>query len=193
MPKSGARRRTEPDLDSPRDTKKLQFSFGDRTGIRRARDSSDPAGQNAQDPGPMRRFARHPSVEHDADNARGICDMTDVIDMGVVQELIELCDDGDPELLLDLVEMFLEDAPNRVRSILEAARSADLEEVERAAHSLKGSAGNLGAKQLQDVAELLQVAGRKADAASIDRLLEPLETCFRDADVALRELVSQYQ
>ena len=75
--------------------------------------------------------------------------MSGVLDMEVVEELLSITGEADPELLLDLIGMFLEDAPNKVRIITEGVESGDLEAVGAAAHSLKGSAGNLGMKNIQ--------------------------------------------
>jgi hypothetical protein len=37
--------------------------------------------------------------------------MDTVLDMSVVEELLSFADDGDPELVLDLIQMFLDDGP----------------------------------------------------------------------------------
>ena len=123
--------------------------------------------------------------------------MTDgVINMSVVAELLDLCDDGDTELIVDLIEMFLEDGPDRVREVREGLETEDWERVERAAHSLKGSSGNLGASKVQDVSEALQLASRldiqTPDAKRIRQLSEELRKNYDDADRALRELLAQY-
>ena len=86
--------------------------------------------------------------------------MAEIVSAEVIEELLSLSDDGDPELLLDLIEMFLEDAPARIASIESALQSTDFGGIERAAHSLKGSAGNLGAVLLQADCETMQNAGR---------------------------------
>lgn len=118
--------------------------------------------------------------------------MNGQIDMSVVQELLDLSDDGDPELLIDLIQMFLEDGPSRVQSILEGLAEGDLEKVERAAHSLKGSAGNLGARKVQDIAEQLQVSSRQGDADVVKGQVESLPQAFAAAEQDFRELLEQY-
>lgn len=114
-----------------------------------------------------------------------------VIDMSVVDELVEL-GDNDPVLLIDLINMFLEDAPQRRIAIVDGARSGDLEAVERAAHSLKGSSGNLGAVRVQDVAESLQVAGRSRDQASVDGLVDSLVSSLDAAEAELRRILASH-
>ncbi|MBW2000023.1 MAG: PAS domain S-box protein, partial [Deltaproteobacteria bacterium] len=57
--------------------------------------------------------------------------------------------DGDRELLKEIIEMFLEEHLNDVERLWEGVKSSNAHEVERAAHSLKGSVGSLGAKRAQ--------------------------------------------
>lgn len=118
--------------------------------------------------------------------------MTDsVIDMSVVQELLDVCDD-DPELLVDLIRIFLEDAPEKVRTIVTGLDTGDLEAVCQAAHSLKGSAGNLGATEVQRLSEELQLASRAADRGTVAELVPPLQQHYAVAEQALRDLLSRH-
>jgi HPt (histidine-containing phosphotransfer) domain-containing protein len=119
--------------------------------------------------------------------------MTDtIIDMQVIQELLEIAGDDDPELLLDLIDIFLADGPTKVDRILHGLEDGDLQEIASAAHALKGSSGNLGANQLMDVSEALQTAGRTADADSVQRLVPELQVAYDAVDGALRELRARY-
>lgn len=118
--------------------------------------------------------------------------MTNVLDMTVVDELIALCDDGDPELLIDLIGMFLDDAPSKIASVLEGLRTCDLARVERAAHSLKGSSGNLGARQLQDACEQLQLLSHRGDLDGVRKAASQLLPVFGEVQHALLQLRRQF-
>ena len=118
--------------------------------------------------------------------------MQDVLDMAVVDELLSLSDDGDPELLLDLILLFLQDGPVRVESLLQGLAARDFDKMERAAHSLKGSSGNLGARGLQHTCEQLQLATRGHDLATTQQLCPQLRTQFAAACAALRALQQHY-
>jgi len=118
--------------------------------------------------------------------------MTDVINMDVVEELLSLTGEGDPELLVDLIQMYLEDAPHKLNEINAGLADQDWERVERAAHSLKGSAGNLGAIFVQEDCEILQVASRKQELASMTQGVQQLQDHFKDAQAALEKLLEQY-
>jgi len=112
--------------------------------------------------------------------------------MTVVDELIALCEDGDPELLVDLIGMFLDDTPNKIASVLEGMRTGDLSKVERAAHALKGSSGNLGARQLQDACEQLQLQSHRGDLDGVRRTASQLATVFGEVQRALLQLRGRF-
>ncbi|MCR9244506.1 MAG: Hpt domain-containing protein [bacterium] len=118
--------------------------------------------------------------------------MDNVLDMSIVEELLSFADDGDPELLVDLIQMFLEDGPSKVRSITEGLEEGDFEKVERAAHSLKGTSGNLGAKFLQDSCEAMQLASRNQEMENVRTLTPQIVTNYHDAELALQKLLNSY-
>jgi HPt (histidine-containing phosphotransfer) domain-containing protein len=119
--------------------------------------------------------------------------MQQVLDMSVVEELLSISDDGDPELLLDLIQMFLDDGPAKLAAVDEGLAAGDFEKAERAAHSLKGSSGNLGAKLLQNACEQMQIATRFHRLEESRRLAPVMQQSFREAEAALRKLLATYQ
>jgi HPt (histidine-containing phosphotransfer) domain-containing protein len=118
--------------------------------------------------------------------------MDQVLDMEVVEELLALTGDSDPELLLDLINMFLEDAPTKLEAMNEGLANGDLEQVAHAAHSLKGSAGNLGIRMVQADCDTLQIAGRKNQVDIVRRVVPQLEENFSQAIAALEDLQGRY-
>lgn len=64
--------------------------------------------------------------------------------------------EGDEELLQDMVEIFLEDFPNQMNDIGVAIDTNDAEKLVNAAHALKGSVGNFGAKRTFEAAQKLE-------------------------------------
>lgn len=119
--------------------------------------------------------------------------MEQVLDMSVVEELLSFTDDGDPELLLDLIQMFLDDGPEKVRAVQQGLQAGDFDKMERAAHSLKGSSGNLGAHLLQDTCEKIQIATRQKRLDETRSLAAELVTKFAEAESALRQLHDTYK
>jgi two-component system sensor histidine kinase/response regulator len=83
--------------------------------------------------------------------------------------------DGDIELISELVQIFLEDAPQLVEELGAAVSRGDAAQVHRSAHSLKGSASNFSAGPVVESAlrlELMGKSGNLADAPSEFRILE---------------------
>jgi HPt (histidine-containing phosphotransfer) domain-containing protein len=118
--------------------------------------------------------------------------MNEVLDMQVVEELMSLSDDGDPELLLDLIKLFLDDGPGKVASIEQGLAKGDFDQMERGAHALKGSAGNLGARLLQGVCEEMQLATRQHRLPEAQQLTQQLHKRFTEAKAALQDLQTRY-
>ena len=82
---------------------------------------------------------------------------------------------GDEELLAEIVEIFLQSAPavmGQVRQALDAGRH---EELVRAAHTLKGSAGNFAAAGVVQAARDLEMAARAAHADRYEELARRLQ------------------
>lgn len=118
--------------------------------------------------------------------------MGQVLNMEIIDELLALSDDGDPELVVDLIQMFLADGPAKLRSIQSGFSSGDLHQVEQAAHSLKGSAGNLGAVAVQNHCEAIQVATRSQRTEGLKLMVDALSRDFRDAEAELKDLLLKY-
>jgi HPt (histidine-containing phosphotransfer) domain-containing protein len=118
--------------------------------------------------------------------------MNEVINMEVVEELLSLSDEGDPELLVDLIQMYLQDGPQKLEEIRDGLAQKDYDRVERAAHSLKGSAGNLGAILVQRDCEELQLASRQHSLEGIRDGVTKLRDHYEEAQVALRNLLRKY-
>ena len=119
--------------------------------------------------------------------------MEQVLDMSVVEELLSLSDDGDPELLLDLIQMFLADGPSKVSAVTEGLAAGDFDKMERAAHSLKGSSGNLGARLLQDTCEQMLAATRNHRLDESRQLTTRLTDRYSEAATALRKVYEDYK
>jgi two-component system, sensor histidine kinase and response regulator len=82
-----------------------------------------------------------------------------VFDVPDAMERVE----GDRELLVELVALFLEDYPSQLDKVCQALRQNHSREVERLAHSLKSALANLSAKRAANAAHRLETLGRAAD------------------------------
>lgn len=108
-----------------------------------------------------------------------------VVDYGVIDELRQLQLDGEPDLLAELVEVFVEDASARLKTLREALNQADADGVAKIAHTLKGSAGNLGASRMAHLAAQLEERGRSGNLDGAEDLLGELDSEFEKANAEL--------
>ena len=85
---------------------------------------------------------------------------------------------GDQELLKEIAQLFLDDAPGGLALIREAVEKNDALALQRAAHSLKGSVANFGAEETVEAAYQLEQMGAngKLDGAKdVFVVLEPVK------------------
>jgi HPt (histidine-containing phosphotransfer) domain-containing protein len=66
---------------------------------------------------------------------------------------------NDEELLRDIIQIYLEDSPAMLERIHAAVAAADANELQRAAHILKGLAATLSAAEVVGVAQRLEHIG----------------------------------
>jgi len=83
------------------------------------------------------------------------------IDPLVFDGLRVLSDDDDPGFLARLIGHFLADTPTRLTMLGTACRKGRAEDVQRVAHSLKGSASNLGALGLARICDQVSAAAAR--------------------------------
>ena len=84
--------------------------------------------------------------------------------------------DGDRELLAEILGLFHEQSSRLLGEIEDALRSGNAPALERSAHSLKGSAGNISALEVQHLSLCLETFGRDGHwpEAEADRLQSEL-------------------
>jgi len=73
---------------------------------------------------------------------------------------------GDEELVVTLIDIFLDQTPKLLDELDAAVIASNVTGVERTAHSLKGSAGNFGAKNAWQLAQTVEYAARGGDLSN---------------------------
>jgi HPt (histidine-containing phosphotransfer) domain-containing protein len=99
---------------------------------------------------------------------------------------------GGLDLARKMLELYLSLAPDRQRAAVQALQAADANGVERAAHTLKSAAGNVGAVRLQRTAgelESLAAAG-SVDQTLGERMVQEYEASIEALRHVLEELES---
>ena len=70
------------------------------------------------------------------------------IDLGMLRELRTAQGEDEPDIVAEVTAIFLKEAPERLATLREAAATGDFATAGRTAHTLKGSAGHIGARRL---------------------------------------------
>jgi HPt (histidine-containing phosphotransfer) domain-containing protein len=110
------------------------------------------------------------------------------LDPAVLESLRQLTSPGEPDVLKEVLELFLEDVPRRIERIRSSWQTGNAAELHRAAHSLKGSAGNIGAHELLDVCRQLDDLGRAGDVTGARPLIEALDAAYARVVEQIRRL-----
>jgi two-component system, sensor histidine kinase and response regulator len=88
---------------------------------------------------------------------------------------------GGEKLLSQMIRLFLESTPERVRQITEGLERGEIELVERGSHSLKSSAANLGAERLRELSAEVEDLAHRGELLGVEALLTPLVDAHREA------------
>ncbi len=88
-----------------------------------------------------------------------------------------------------LVETFAKDSAMRIAALRSASAANDADALRRAAHSFKGSSGNMGAPQLAEQCRVLEELGRSGSALHSDALIDALEREYVGAQNELNALL----
>ncbi len=93
---------------------------------------------------------------------------------------------GEAELLDEVIELFLTDAPNRLAEVRTALEQGDPKRLQMAAHSLKGAAGYVGADRTSAQALKLENLGRRGE---LSQALDEYQLLEREIE-SLREAIA---
>ena len=109
----------------------------------------------------------------------------DPLDRSALQSLRELQEEGEPDLLKQLIELFLKETPSQLAALREAVQRGDAQSTDQVAHALKGCCLSMGAVRLASACTELQKAGARGDLAGAPEILHRLEVEFARARTAL--------
>jgi HPt (histidine-containing phosphotransfer) domain-containing protein len=112
------------------------------------------------------------------------------LDHGVIEGLRELGGAEDPGLLVELIDLYLSDAPQRMAEIEESLASGNWSLLERAAHTLKSASANIGALGLSELCKELECQARKRDPQVCSSLYRRSAADLVRVESALRKLRS---
>jgi HPt (histidine-containing phosphotransfer) domain-containing protein len=98
---------------------------------------------------------------------------------------------GDDSFFKDLVQIFLDDSPQRIAEIEQALAKSDARQLALSAHSLKGCSAYFGAGQLRALSEQLERLGRQDSLGEAPAQLLALKDEFARVKAALVALLPE--
>ncbi len=113
-----------------------------------------------------------------------------VIDPEAIATLRSLCTEEDESFLKEVVDIFLVDTPQRLEELHSCLADGDTPRFVRAAHTVKGSASNLGAARMRALAEEIEHTAKKSGLAGLDTKVASLEQEFIHAQTELKKLLT---
>jgi CheY-like chemotaxis protein/HPt (histidine-containing phosphotransfer) domain-containing protein/anti-sigma regulatory factor (Ser/Thr protein kinase) len=113
-------------------------------------------------------------------------DSMPILDPSLLDSLRTLRFDGEPDPVTEIIDLFLRDTPSRLEEAIASFHRRNTTGVQEAAHTLKGSANNLGARRLG------AAAGRLENQASTGRW-DLIDDLLRAATTELQLLIPELE
>lgn len=111
---------------------------------------------------------------------------TSVLDARVLEEIKELSRDGEPSVLTDVLQLFLDTSPELIEGLASGLESRDHQTLESNAHTLKSSSANIGARLLSDTCRSLQDAACQRETDQYVALVAGIQVQY---NLAVDEIV----
>ncbi len=81
----------------------------------------------------------------------------------------------DEKLVRTVLQAFFKDLPLQISQLNSAAETQDYKALAKAAHKLRGAAGNIGAEKLHELLGELEDASKKEDSKTVAQFMEHLD------------------
>src|SRR5258706_5776131 len=110
---------------------------------------------------------------------------SDAVDMKLLNAFEELQADDGIDLIVELIDLYLVDAPQRMLAMREAAVASDWVLLKRAVHNLKGSSTNLGVRHVAETCIKLEGIEFGPSPEGVGELLQKMDGELAQAREAL--------
>ena len=110
------------------------------------------------------------------------------IDQEVLSQFDDLHIEGEPDILIELIDSFLSSTPKRIEAMAQFVASADVESASKEAHALKSAAQSLGAKALGELCQQLEDFTKNKTQENIFELIEELKNSYQGSCSELKEI-----
>jgi HPt (histidine-containing phosphotransfer) domain-containing protein len=116
---------------------------------------------------------------------------SDAIDLGALQTVRDLDPDGGMDLVKTILRIFIESAGESVTRVENAILARDGGQLAAAAHALKSSTANVGAKTLSEFYRQLELLGREGRLADARELLIQVRPEHQRAVARMYEILQE--
>lgn len=96
-------------------------------------------------------------------------------------------------LVTELTEVFNEVAPLQMKELNRAWTERDYLALEKSAHALKSTCGNIGSEEIRLILQDIEVAAREKDELQIQRKMQSLPDRFSETKEELAILLKSFQ
>ncbi len=110
------------------------------------------------------------------------------IEMQAIENLREMQVPGEPNVVQEIVDTFMQGVPGHIEKLRNGAETGQFDELARSAHSLKGSAGFLGMREVRALCEQIEAVARAEQRADARRLVASLEKALDRGRAALEAI-----
>ncbi len=112
-----------------------------------------------------------------------------IIDPKAIETLRSLSENGDDSFLREIIDIYLQDTPERLADLKRLLNGEDPAAFVRAAHTIKGSSSNIGAEEVRSLSEVIEAQAKNTTPASLSDKVTELETAFSRAKIELKKLL----
>lgn len=119
-------------------------------------------------------------------------DMTQTKHLVLDFERVEEATGGDYEFMKELVDLFLEDAAERLRELEAAVSAGDADSLGKCAHKLKGSSANVGADHMSHLARSLEDQARSANLTNARSLVDQIAEQLSEVGPRFQSYISSH-
>jgi len=96
------------------------------------------------------------------------------------QNTIDRLQEATGDVFHEILDIYLKDAQKNLESIIASLLSHDTEKLLRLAHTLKGSSRNVGAIELSDLCESLEMDLRNGEHSNLDQRVNLISSSFEN-------------
>lgn len=99
------------------------------------------------------------------------------IDLSVLTSFEEAQCEGEPDLIVELIDLYLSDFPQQLSAMKDCVLNGNQNSLNRCAHNLKGSSANLGVKSIAVLCEELEQS-ESGESTQKSDIINRLEQAF---------------